>query len=528
MDLTDELIAKGVLKTPRIIEAFRAVDRRDFVPKELHDTAYRDEPLPLGYGQTISQPYTVACMLELLQPHGGDRVLDVGFGSGWQTTLLAHIVGKRGKVVAYERIGRLYEFGKTNIKKYAALTDGVVETHLGDATRVADEVFERIISAAAAKNFPNTWQKALATGGSMVGPLGNSLWAWRKREGGNFEKEERPGFVFVPLVESGKVSLRVLLIIFFMGILAFGFFVGLIAPPRPTTPSPLTIPRGATANDIAALLKERNIIRSRILFIWFTYLGGIHERIAAGRYSFSEPLSLFQVFGKLAVQQEERTVVIPEGIRVREIDSILKDNGMLAASSLSALGPAHFSKYEFLRTVPADSLEGFLFPDTYRFFAYATPEEVASVMLANFEKKMVPLAAEITASGKNLYDIIVMASLLEKEVITKEDKEIVSGILWKRLNEGRLLQVDATLFYENGKASHELSRDDLENPTPYNTYVHKGLPPGPISNPGLESIEAALRPKESPYYFYLTGADGATHYASMFEEHVANKARYLR
>jgi len=200
------LISQGVLKTPRIIEAFEKIDRADFVPLELKSEAYINEPLYIGEGQTISQPYTVAFMLELLQPKSGDKIFEVGFGSGWQTALLAEIIGESGKVFAVERIPKLFRFGRKNIAKYNFIKKGIVKTIGSDASRGLPRhaPFDKIIAGASAQEIPEEWLKELKVGGRLVTPVKNSIWLYVKKSSQEFEKQEFPGFVFVPLVSEEK------------------------------------------------------------------------------------------------------------------------------------------------------------------------------------------------------------------------------------------------------------------------------------------------------------------------------------
>lgn len=209
-----DFIKQGVLKTPRIIEAFEKIDRADFVPLELKKDAYINKPLSIGERQTISQPYTVAFMIELLQPKSGDKIFEVGFGSGWQTAILAEIVGGKGKIYAVERIEELFEFGVKNISIYNFIKKEIVETILGDATTGLKKYapFDKIIAAASGDRVPDEWLKELKIGGRLVMPIKESLWLYVKKSspakiskenlGGQkeFEKQEFPGFVFVPLI----------------------------------------------------------------------------------------------------------------------------------------------------------------------------------------------------------------------------------------------------------------------------------------------------------------------------------------
>ncbi len=203
--LPDYLLRTGVLSAGKILEAFGAIDRADFVPEELKSSAYADEALPIGEGQTISQPYTVAFMLNLLDPQAGDKIMDVGAGSGWQTALLAYVVGESGKVFAVERVPELCEFGRTNIAKYNFLEKGVVEWLCQDASvGLPDRApFDGIIVAASIVDYkvPKMWEEQLKIGGKMVVPIGNSIWLFIKQADGTLRKREFPGFAFVPFIK---------------------------------------------------------------------------------------------------------------------------------------------------------------------------------------------------------------------------------------------------------------------------------------------------------------------------------------
>ncbi len=210
--LIEQLIEDGHIKTPAIIEAFRSVGRKDFLPHEKSDDPLEDElrfmaeidaPLPIGFGQTISQPYTVAFMLEQLQPQKGDKVLDVGTGSGWQAALLAHMVGPKGRVVTVERIPELAQSAKKNIEKY-----GFKNVHYivgdGNLGYPKEAPYDRIVVAAAAHDkIPKKLVDQLARGGKLLIPIGGvrqSLFFITKTDKGKILKEEFPGFQFVPLV----------------------------------------------------------------------------------------------------------------------------------------------------------------------------------------------------------------------------------------------------------------------------------------------------------------------------------------
>ncbi|OGF78794.1 hypothetical protein A2W54_04160 [Candidatus Giovannonibacteria bacterium RIFCSPHIGHO2_02_43_13] len=214
------------------------------------------------------------------------------------------------------------------------------------------------------------------------------------------------------------------------------------------------------------------------------------------------------------VELKEITVTVPEGVNIRQIGEIFEKNGM-------------FSKKVFLGAAESD--EGYLFPDTYRFYKDATPQDAVLKMKENFLKKITPdILGEIAAQKKTLDEIIIMASILEEEVKSTEDRKIVSEILWKRLKLGMGLNVDSALTYVLGKISAELTASDLKYDSRYNTYRYRGLPPTPISNPGMDAILAAMNPATTKYFYYLTGKDGKTYYAETLEKHALNKRKYLR
>ena len=205
--VVDNLIQKGVLKTPAVIKAFRKIKRADFLPPESARLADLDEALPIGFGQTISQPYTVAFMMELLAPRKGQKVLDVGSGSGWTAALLSEVVGKSGRVFALERIPELCRFGRENADKYGFVKEGRLVFFCQDATQglAKHAPYDRIIAAAAGREIPKAWREQLKTGGRLVAPVENSILLLVKLDDENFETSEYPGFAFVPLV-GGKAG----------------------------------------------------------------------------------------------------------------------------------------------------------------------------------------------------------------------------------------------------------------------------------------------------------------------------------
>ncbi len=201
-ELIDYLKEKGFLKKENVYNAFSKIDRKDFVPEELKEHAYKDVPLSIGYGQTISQPQVVSFMIELLFPERGQNILDIGFGSGWTTALLAEIV-KTGKVIGVEKVPEVYNFGKKNIEKYSFMNRKIVELFLGDGRkgRADKGPYDRVLVSAAdrARDLPRNLTGQIKEGGRVVIPIDSSIFLFVKKEG-SFQWEEYPGFSFVPLV----------------------------------------------------------------------------------------------------------------------------------------------------------------------------------------------------------------------------------------------------------------------------------------------------------------------------------------
>lgn len=210
MGLIENLIEGGWLKTPRIIDVFRKIKRVDFMPEDIKDLAEVNEALPIGYGQTISQPLVVAFMIELLAPESGDKILDIGSGSGWTTALLAEIVGEKGKVIAIDIVPELVEFGKSNVAGYNFIEKGIVEFLCANGSKGYPNIssrpelregFDKILCSAEAKEVSPEWKKQLKIGGRIVSPIGSSIWLFEKKSKDEFKSREFPGFAFVPLIQ---------------------------------------------------------------------------------------------------------------------------------------------------------------------------------------------------------------------------------------------------------------------------------------------------------------------------------------
>lgn len=297
------------------------------------------------------------------------------------------------------------------------------------------------------------------------------------------------------------------------GIFFLVFLFVISAPPDFPLNKIIVIEKGATLKQIAADFEQKNLVRFPILFDMLIRWTGHETDIKAGKYVFNRPFSVIGLalrlisgdYGVPAVK-----ITLPEGSTIDNINKIFQKIG--------------FENFE----IKDRDLEGYLFPDTYFFSAEDTLDNIVVKMKENLKNKTAGLEREIKESGRTFRRILTMASLIEKEAADSKDRKIISGILWKRLDEKMLLQVDATLDYVLGKNTFELTTDDLKIDSPYNTYTRIGLPPTPICNPGLDAINAALFPEESPYWYYLSDKEGNTYYAKTFEEHKLNKAKYLK
>ncbi len=298
------------------------------------------------------------------------------------------------------------------------------------------------------------------------------------------------------------------------------FYFTQFRAPRSFPPTAvIAVTNGKGLAEIAVELKEKNIIQSTFWFNNFIIFLKQEKQIVGGDYYFDRPLNVYQVAKRLASGSfniEQVKTTIPEGSSVFDISDIMLKNY------------PEFKASEFI--LAAKAKEGYLFPDTYKFGANVNPEKVIEVMSTTFDKKIKDqaVAEAIADYGKPLEDIVIMASLLEGEARLTRTRQIVAGILWERIRLGMPLQVDASFRYVNGKTTEDLTLDDLKIDSPYNTYLYKGLPPTPISNPGLDSILAAATPIDTDYLYFLTDDDGKMHYAETFEEHSANVQKYLR
>ncbi len=290
------------------------------------------------------------------------------------------------------------------------------------------------------------------------------------------------------------------------------------APP-PTFPegSYVRVAQGTTLAEVSQNLKDRKIIRSRTTFKTIARLYG-DQSIIAGEYFFERPQSALTIARRLTsgdFDVEPVRITVPEGTSAYGIASMLKNN------------VPDFDAGAFY-TMAAER-EGRLFPDTYFILPGEDPDAVLKRFEDNFQAKMASagVALPIAAFGIPLEEVLVMASLLEKEANNSRDRRLIAGILWKRIEIDMPLQVDAVFPYIIGKNTFNVTKAELQTDSPYNTYTNKGLPPGPITNPGLEAILDAVTPIETDYLYYLSDKDGVMHYSVTYDQHLLNRQKYI-
>lgn len=339
----------------------------------------------------------------------------------------------------------------------------------------------------------------------------------------------------------------ILILIIFLG--AVFIFWAVYLPVSFSSDQDITflVKKGEGAKEMSINLGEQELIRLKSLFRIYILLRGDQKNLKAGSYLLSKSMNIPKMVNKFVSGDIiKNKITIIEGWNLRDIGWHFENKEMFQAEELFELAgfplidyskakdlpfPQDFSEeFDFLADKPENiGLEGYLFPDTYEFSSEADIEEIVKIMLNNFNKKLtLDLKEEIAFQKKSIFEIITMASLLEKEVRTFEDKKIVSGVLWNRLGVGVPLQVDATVSYITGKRSVKVSKEETQIDSYYNTYKYRGLPLGPIASPGLESIKAAIYPKDSDYFYYLSTPEGETIFSRTLEEHNIAKAKYLK
>lgn len=325
--------------------------------------------------------------------------------------------------------------------------------------------------------------------------------------------------------------------------LNFGGRHVLNAPVDSTSTKDVTVevPTGAGAREVGRTLHEAGVLRSPLGFVARVVLARRRGDLRAGTYTFSPRESGGQILSRLVrgdALPPDLAVTFPEGFTLAQVADRLAARGVVEREALvqAAMASRFRGEFRFLESAPANaSLEGYLFPDTYRFEPRSSREDVLRRFLRRFDgqwnavRSAVCTASEAAPCRRSVHEITTMASIIEREVRSAEDRRLVSGILWSRLDAGVGLAADATVRYAINDWENSLTDVQLRIDSPYNTRRYRGLPPGPIGNPGRESLAAALSPTASDYFYYLSArADGRTIFSRTLGEHNEAKRQHLR
>ena len=312
-------------------------------------------------------------------------------------------------------------------------------------------------------------------------------------------------------------------VVFFIIVVILGFSIGifwtlLLQPPHNFPVNEIIVVEPGGLRTVAETLQEANVIRSAWAFILLSRITFEQTPVQAGSYLFANAITANEVMEQLQSGENGAKVyrlVFPEGRTVSHLAERLHD-----------LLP-DFDQATFLEL--ALPLEGMLFPETYFIAPDATPDSIVELLKNTFTQRVTNgRSEEIANHHLSEYEIITLASIIEREANTPESKQMVAGILQNRLTINMPLQADASIEYVLDKPLSELTSTDLEIDSPYNTYLNRGLPPTPINNPGLAAIDAVLQPADTEYLFYITAPDGTFHFAYDFDQHRLNIQRYLR
>lgn len=280
--------------------------------------------------------------------------------------------------------------------------------------------------------------------------------------------------------------------------------------------------------EIAQNLRDAGVIQSRWAFLSLAYLQGSLTRLHAGEYEFTRDMSLREILRKLEMGRVvTHQVTIPEGVTAQDIARLLASERLAEADRFMAL--VKDPKFAESLGVPGRSMEGYLFPDTYRLTRGMGEEEIVRVMVARF-RQAVPkdIASQARRLGMDVHSVITLASLIEKEVMLDSERPVVSAVFHNRLRRNMPLQSDPTAVYGAAGARRRVTALDVRRKSPYNTYLRLGLPPGPIGNPGLASITAALNPSRVNYLFFVAKNDGTHFFSRTFEQHAQAVRKYQK
>lgn len=290
------------------------------------------------------------------------------------------------------------------------------------------------------------------------------------------------------------------------------------------------IEEGQGTQEIAGKLSEAGVLKNSFVFVLYLKYQKMAANIQAGEYEIPQNLTMIQLAGMITAGKTASTkITIPEGWTIAQIADYLEKNKVVSKEDFTSATKKKYNN-DFLADKPADAdLEGYLYPDTYLLSVRPTADEIVKKMLENFGKKLTPeIRAKIKTSNMSTYEVITLASVVEREVANTEDRKIVAGIFLNRLNSDMPLESCATIQYILGENKKQFTYEETRTPSSYNTYINVGLPKGPIGNPSIDSIEAVLGPQKTDYNYFLTGNDGKTYFSKTLDEHEAKKQQYLR
>lgn len=293
------------------------------------------------------------------------------------------------------------------------------------------------------------------------------------------------------------------------------------------------IPNGATLTKVSSILEENKLIKNKVLFKVVSKFKEDNNGVKAGKYLLSQKYSNSEILDILIsgkTYNDGIKVTIPEGSTYKEVIKYLtnKKIGKVEVYEELINNPKEFyDKYKFLDEKDITTLEGFLYPDTYYFEKDMSEKDVISAMLKRFSEVYTPeLKEKQKKMGLTLQQVINMASIIEKEAVKDVDRPKIAGVFYNRLEIGMPLQSDATIQYIFDERKHIVSYSDLKIDSPYNSYLNKGLPPTPIANPGIKSIEAALEPEDNDYLYFVATVDGGNNYSKTYDEHLKYVKEY--
>jgi UPF0755 protein len=286
---------------------------------------------------------------------------------------------------------------------------------------------------------------------------------------------------------------------------------------------------GSTFHEVADTLHRVGLVDSTLVFDLYARYYHLDRNVQAGAYVISRNKDMPQILQALQTAiPEEVFITIPEGYTIQKTATMLDKGTLIKGSDYLQVAKQGQFDYDFLATrPPGASLEGFLFPDTYLVPRTVTAKQLVTLQLDAFKKLWDQTRRDLAAKRKlNALQALTIASMIEREARFDEDRPMVASVIYNRLAGGWPLQIDATVLYAKGVWQSTVTLDDLKIESPYNTYLHTGLPPGPIANPGLKAIDAALKPADTGYFFYLSDSQGHNHYAKTNDEFNQLKRQY--